>query len=321
MRNRLFHGVLSCLALGSPGCAESALDPNYGRDSGFEPVKRQPDAGEGDDGDDGDDSDDDAQASKDDAGRGRDAGRADGGSRDAGGSGGDDDAGSSSIDSGAPDAGVTAPKDAGAPAKDAGQPVVDSGQPVSCTGGNLQCGGSCVDTKTNNQHCGACGNACSNGQVCGDGKCASSVAVPSGCAAKKFDNHDYLFCTNERSWSDARRACIDAKMDLAVIGSNGESDFLKANGDSWFGANDVDDENDWVQPVLGNADSSNGAGLSFTRWGSGEPNNTQRCDGVDIFVGCLGRRSDEDCAIVRGADGQWNDVDCETNRRYVCESY
>ncbi len=47
-----------------------------------------------------------------------------------------------------------------------------------CGGGGLDCGGTCVDPKSNSQHCGGCqgagGMSCGDGQSCVNGACASS---------------------------------------------------------------------------------------------------------------------------------------------------
>lgn len=40
-----------------------------------------------------------------------------------------------------------------------------------CPSANLYCGSSCVDSATSNSHCGACGNACTNGKSCQQGVC------------------------------------------------------------------------------------------------------------------------------------------------------
>jgi len=311
MRNRFFFAALSSLLAGLGGCAESAVEDDL-VDGGSDGTDLDAGVDGGGDGD---------ATGRRDAGPSTGAGRPDADPRDASSAdaGRTDAGGMDSSVPGATDAGGARP-DTGAPKPDAG---TDAGKPdagATCSSGALQCGGACVDTKTSNQHCGGCGMVCNNGQTCSDSKCTTPVVVPNGCTAKTFEDHTYLFCTNSRSWGAARSVCLDAKMDLAVIGSNAESDFVKGNGDSWFGGNDLGNERTWRAPVLGNAQNNNGANLGFTRWNQGEPSNTERCDGLDIFVSCLGRRSDEDCGMVLN-DGKWNDADCDNNLRYVCEQY
>ncbi len=43
----------------------------------------------------------------------------------------------------------------------------------SCSSGQTSCDGSCIDTQSNSQHCGKCGNACNEGEPCSEGKCLS----------------------------------------------------------------------------------------------------------------------------------------------------
>ena len=54
---------------------------------------------------------------------------------------------------------------------------------IACDGGNAEvecapdevvCGTSCIDPTNDLDHCGQCGNACAEGQVCGDGQCATT---------------------------------------------------------------------------------------------------------------------------------------------------
>jgi hypothetical protein len=54
----------------------------------------------------------------------------------------------------------------------------------SCPSGQTLCDGSCIDTQSNSQHCGACGNVCNEGEPCSEGRClswtGSWVEEPSG---------------------------------------------------------------------------------------------------------------------------------------------
>jgi hypothetical protein len=43
----------------------------------------------------------------------------------------------------------------------------------SCSSGQTSCDGSCIDTQSDSQHCGACGNACNEGEPCSEGTCLS----------------------------------------------------------------------------------------------------------------------------------------------------
>lgn len=66
---------------------------------------------------------------------------------------------------------------------DAGQPVPDAGAFFSprCVGGFLECGGRCVDPRTDESNCGACGVQCQAGLVCNAGQCR---ALPQDCVAE-----------------------------------------------------------------------------------------------------------------------------------------
>jgi hypothetical protein len=52
--------------------------------------------------------------------------------------------------------------------------LVNCGSSASCAGSSTMCGSTCADTTTDNANCGACGTACSSGEVCTAGKCAAS---------------------------------------------------------------------------------------------------------------------------------------------------
>jgi hypothetical protein len=43
----------------------------------------------------------------------------------------------------------------------------------SCSPGQALCDGSCIDTQSDSQHCGACGNVCNTGEPCSEGTCLS----------------------------------------------------------------------------------------------------------------------------------------------------
>ncbi|MEZ4409626.1 MAG: hypothetical protein R3A52_24610, partial [Polyangiales bacterium] len=74
------------------------------------------------------------------------------------------------------DASTDVPVDAPDDVTDVVDVPVDTGP--MCTGGTTDCGGTCVDTQTSTDHCGACNNACPTGQMCAAGTCALSCAAP-----------------------------------------------------------------------------------------------------------------------------------------------
>jgi hypothetical protein len=70
---------------------------------------------------------------------------------------------------------------------------------TACTTGLTICGTGCVDTQTNNVHCGACGNACSATRSCQAGKCICPTS--------------YTDCSGE---------CVDTKIDVQNCGGCGK---------------------------------------------------------------------------------------------------
>jgi hypothetical protein len=227
-----------------------------------------------------------------------------------------------SLDAGRADAGSDAGRDAAT--QDAGQPDTGVG-PVTCSNGQTTCGNACVNIATDVNNCGGCGTKCASGQTCSSNQCMGGVPefnVPSSCSKKTLGQHGYAFCTSTRSWRDARDSCLEAGLDLAVVTDKAESDFIKANGDSWIALNDRTNEGRYQHVVPGNRDRVDGANASYTSWKSGEPNNNTTCDGFNIpFIDiCAGQRTDEDCGMIY-TDGSWNDGACEERRNYVCETY
>jgi hypothetical protein len=70
----------------------------------------------------------------------------------------------------------------------AGVPVADarkkkgnkSGKKGKCKKDQTRCSGDCVNTNTNNKHCGACGVQCASGEQCLNGRCFSPDICPAG---------------------------------------------------------------------------------------------------------------------------------------------
>ena len=42
---------------------------------------------------------------------------------------------------------------------------------IGCAPAHTECGGECVDTRTNENHCGGCGQVCDPMASCGNGVC------------------------------------------------------------------------------------------------------------------------------------------------------
>lgn len=189
----------------------------------------------------------------------------------------------------------------------------------SCEAPQRACDSRCVDIGSDSQHCGACGNRCDSEESCVESRCLAEA--PRGCTTELFDERVYLFCSEGRTWSDARRSCLEAGMDLTIVGSSAENEFVRmADAPLWLGANDQRNEGDWRFVPASDADDVSGAPLGSAPWDQGEPNNRPQCDGLSLGDRCLGEVSDEDCAIMQD-NGRWNDTVCDQRFRYVCEAY
>lgn len=54
----------------------------------------------------------------------------------------------------------------------------DASVPVTCTGAGVElCGGACVNTSSDPKHCGACGRACTTGEVCEGSVCSPKCLI------------------------------------------------------------------------------------------------------------------------------------------------
>ncbi|MFT5679608.1 MAG: hypothetical protein ACI8RZ_000512, partial [Myxococcota bacterium] len=108
----------------------------------------------------------------------------------------------------------------------------------------------------------------------------------------------YLVCTDALTWADASEACTTFGYHLVTIDDATENSAVAALYSStfWIGFNDHDSEGDFVW--------EDGSAVTFTSWGSGEPNDS----------------SNEDCTHTNWSSaGIWNDYDCSNTEPFVCE--
>ena len=125
-----------------------------------------------------------------------------------------------------------------------------------------------------------------------------SSRCPSG-----FSKSYYTSCfrlTSSRTWLDARTECSNWGGWLVTIRNYDWNSYIHNNyaKDSrrWIGLNDIDSEGNWKW-LSGSS--------SYTRWDSGEPNNA----------------NNEDCVEI-ATNAYWNDEGCNDNdkkRSGVCE--
>ncbi len=78
----------------------------------------------------------------------------------------------------------------------------ESADPAPCEAGRIRCGDACVDPGSDPSHCGACGTACEEGEVCSLGSCEASCAAPR---------------------TDCSGACLDTAADDAHCGGCGQA--------------------------------------------------------------------------------------------------
>ncbi len=127
-----------------------------------------------------------------------------------------------------------------------------------------------------------------------DAECMSRF----NCGLRVFGESAYLSCAATSTWDAAKNFCIAHGGTLAALATPRENAAVVAGvgGNSWLAINDVVTEGTFV---------ANGTPPSWTNWADGEPNN----------AGGL-----EDCGLLSSADGKWNDADCSTMNRVLCET-
>ena len=126
---------------------------------------------------------------------------------------------------------------------------------------------------------------------------------------------DYLFVENSwgnffhkiyntyRNYGDAKAQCESDGAFLAIPRSQAENDFLTGllpNQNSWIGIDDIEEEGNFV--------AVDGRDISWTNWGTGEPNGGASQNAVAI-IGCC------------GWSGRWNDLPASENIPFVCSIY
>ena len=112
----------------------------------------------------------------------------------------------------------------------------------SCSGGLALCPAGCVDLNTSAANCGVCGRTCPSGS-CQAGACKPSTAT--NCTAARYNNHDYMFCTDALNWTSARTKCrgyvngANYKFDLVIVDDAAENAFLQSKVNSIAGSSDA----------------------------------------------------------------------------------
>ena len=100
------------------------------------------------------------------------------------------------------------------------------------------------------------------------------------------------------TYTSAKALCESDGAFLAVPRSDAENDFITwlfPGSHVWIGINDINQEGVYV--------SVDGRSISYTKWYSGEPNNSGDEDGVHIHADW---------------NGYWNDKDVSNAYKFVC---
>ncbi|XP_014827726.1 PREDICTED: galactose-specific lectin nattectin-like, partial [Poecilia mexicana] len=121
-----------------------------------------------------------------------------------------------------------------------------------------------------------------------------------------FQDRCYLFVGTELDWAEAEQYCISHGGNLASIHNREEYAFIRNlifhvagnNRRTWVGGYDAVEEGTWQW--------SDGSRNDFTMWGSGEPNNlnTENCMEINV--------NEQDCV---------SDVVCDRNNAFICKRH
>lgn len=123
---------------------------------------------------------------------------------------------------------------------------------------------------------------------------------------KSYNNNCYKFFARSltvkgKSWEEAEIACQAYGGHLTSIVDQAENTYIFnqiksfTNERFWIGYNDRKKENAFVW--------TDGSSATFTKWRSGEPNNY----------------NNEDCVEMNFRDGYWNDDNCALSMSYICK--
>lgn len=107
---------------------------------------------------------------------------------------------------------------------------------------------------------------------------------------------EYRVGASETGWDTAETDCEADGGHLIIIDAAEEHDAVHARvaADVWIGLSDRITEGTYVTVT--------GAAPAYDGWSGSPPNNTG-----------------EDCVMISGLDGRWEDKDCPSARAFVCE--
>ncbi len=107
----------------------------------------------------------------------------------------------------------------------------------------------------------------------------------------------YAFCDDAVTQPAARAHCQQLGGDLASIHDDATNDFVfdRIHDRSFIGFNDVETEDSFVW--------TDGTDVDYVQWDGMEPNDAE---------------AGQDCAVMRDAEPNWDDVSCGQGHFYVC---
>jgi len=110
----------------------------------------------------------------------------------------------------------------------------------------------------------------------------------------------YYFHSGTLTWTKGRDLCRNLGANYISIDDTTENNYLMGKVSAtnyWIGGNDIVTEGTWTWKTDG--------GLSYTKWGSGQPDNS----------------NNEDCGefYKSGSTWYWNDNNCNNNNHYLCK--
>ncbi|HJN74097.1 MAG TPA: MopE-related protein [Myxococcota bacterium] len=140
-----------------------------------------------------------------------------------------------------------------------------------------------------------------------DDDCSGWIDDNDACSCDTHWNDDgdpYLFCIDlSWEWFAAQKGCASVGYHLVTIDDGDENDWVtdvletKRQDDWWSGYNDRDKEDHWVW--------EDGSSSTYTNWADDQPN--------DWGLG-------QDCMeLFSSWTDTWNDADCDSDKRFICE--